>query len=483
MGKLYNILIVDDKELDRNGICYLIEQYQLALNPITAASGIEALNIIQNQTIHILFTDIKMPEMSGHELIYKAKEINPDLRVVLFSSYENFDYAHKAMDLGVIKYLLKPIKIDEFLSCMKNLIHHLREEQSNRESAIYFDIITSSSDTEIELIEDVSNHGYIFLLDFVQPFFNRPHLNSLAPILTNSNLVSIPLNEYQCAYIFPTEEEAQKCIKSLEYSLISKKSSLFVLIIGGCFNGFSILQKLFVQMESYSSSKFYLTESKVVYIENQSCEKMNFDAKIFVDKSLEISKLITRKELQHAEQEIDNIFSEIQKQTYIPTAFSKFVCNEIVLSGLDKSASNYNRTFMSYISEIEHSSNIDDLKSICISVVKQYSEQDVETMAIDQVLDIIHKEYMNNISLESIAADVFLSTCYLSYLFKKTTGMNFIKYLTSYRVDMAKSLLRTTKLKVVNICEMVGYSNVSYFCQIFKNHCGMTPAQFRGSKL
>ena len=87
----------------------------------------------------------------------------------------------------------------------------------------------------------------------------------------------------------------------------------------------------------------------------------------------------------------------------------------------------------------------------------------------------------------SFVVDLFLmsTTAVLvySYLFKKTTGMNFIKYLTSYRVDMAKSLLRTTKLKVGSICEMVGYSNVSYFCQIFKNHCGMTPAQFRGSKL
>lgn len=116
-------------------------------------------------------------------------------------------------------------------------------------------------------------------------------------------------------------------------------------------------------------------------------------------------------------------------------------------------------------------------------MVRQYSAQDEETVAIDQALDIIHRDYMHNISLESVASDVYLSTCYLSYLFKKTTGMNFIKYLTSYRVDMAKNLLRTTKLKVGNICEMVGYSNVSYFCQIFKNHTGMTPAQFRGSKL
>ena len=117
----YRILIVDDKELDRNGVCYLIRQYGLELEPITAASGSEALDILHQQTVHILLTDVKMPGMTGHDLIAAAKDIQPDLKVIIFSSYENFDYAHKAMDLGVTKYLLKPIKVDKFLTCMQSI--------------------------------------------------------------------------------------------------------------------------------------------------------------------------------------------------------------------------------------------------------------------------------------------------------------------------------------------------------------------------
>jgi two-component system response regulator YesN len=479
----YKILIVDDKELDRNGVCYLIKQYQLELEPLTASSGLEALSILREQTVHILFTDIKMPEMSGHELIFEAKKINPDLKVVIFSSYENFDYAHKAMDLGVTKYLLKPIKIDKFLTCMKSLVQLLREEQTNWASGVYFDVITGRSEMDETDLNRISHSGYIFLLDFVEPFFNMQHLNTLMPVLDNSNLVSIPLNEYQCLFIAPTEESAKDCMHSLENSLHSESNCRFILVYGGYFDKLSHLQQLFEQMEGCSSSKFYITQNTILYINKLPNEKNNIDVKTFLTKSLEISKLISRKELLHAEQEINNIFIEFQKQTYVPTAFAKFVCTEIVRTGLDEGTDHYNDTLLRYISEIEHSSNIDDLKSICISVVKLYSEQHDETMAIDQALEIIHSKYMENISLESVAADVYLSTCYLSYLFKKTNGMNFIKYLTTYRVDVAKNLLRNTKLKVRNICEMVGYSNVSYFCQIFKNHCGMTPAQFRGSKL
>lgn len=76
-------------------------------------------------------------------------------------------------------------------------------------------------------------------------------------------------------------------------------------------------------------------------------------------------------------------------------------------AGLSETLPDYNATLLQYITEIEHSASIEDLKSICIRVVKQYSEQDEETVAIDQALDIIHREYMNNISLESVASDVY----------------------------------------------------------------------------
>ena len=138
----YSILIVDDKELDRNGVCYLIQQYGLDLHPIPAASGSEALEILRRMPVHILLTDVKMPEMTGHELIVEAKKIQPDLKVIIFSSYENFDYAHKAMDLGVTKYLLKPIKVDKFLSCIKSMIRVLREGERTRIISMYFNVMT-----------------------------------------------------------------------------------------------------------------------------------------------------------------------------------------------------------------------------------------------------------------------------------------------------------------------------------------------------
>lgn len=172
-------------------------------------------------------------------------------------------------------------------------------------------------------------------------------------------------------------------------------------------------------MESLSSSKFYLARSTIVDMTRQKAEEANIDVRRYLEKAAEIGKLVTRKELQHAEKEIEAVFSDLQKQIYVPTSLAKFISSELVRAGLSETLPDYNATLLQYITEIEHSASIEDLKSICIRVVKQYSEQDEENVAIDQALDIIHREYMNNISLESVASDVYLSTCYLSYLFKK----------------------------------------------------------------
>ncbi len=265
MDNLFKMLIVDDKEVDRNGICYLIRQYGLEVEPITAASGQEALDIISSQTIHILFTDIKMPGMSGHELIREAKNINPLLRVIIFSSYENFDYAHKAIDLGVNKYLLKPIIVDKFLSCMKNILEQLRDEQENRAGELFYDILTGRVNPE-NVPAGETLQGAALLLDFVEPYFKKNHLELAED---SDDLLTIPLNEFQCAYIARDESKALACADRV-MKVLEETPHRFILVYGGRFKDAASLEKLGAQMESCSSSKFYITENTFVNMEKQT---------------------------------------------------------------------------------------------------------------------------------------------------------------------------------------------------------------------
>jgi two-component system response regulator YesN len=116
---MFRIVIADDEEIIRNGLKNLIESYDLDLSVVgTAQDGEEALQLINIYQPEIILMDINMPFMNGLEVIEKTKEIDSNAKIIIISGYDQFEYAQKALELGVFSYLLKPIQYRDF----KNII-------------------------------------------------------------------------------------------------------------------------------------------------------------------------------------------------------------------------------------------------------------------------------------------------------------------------------------------------------------------------
>jgi two-component system response regulator YesN len=122
-SKMFNVLIVDDEHMEREGIRSLIHQYKFPFNVYEAENGFVAERILNKNSIDILITDVKMPIMSGLELSKIARKTQDKLKIVICSGYDEFEYAKSAIKLGVINYLLKPLVIDEFLEVMQEITH------------------------------------------------------------------------------------------------------------------------------------------------------------------------------------------------------------------------------------------------------------------------------------------------------------------------------------------------------------------------
>ena len=91
----------------------------------------------------------------------------------------------------------------------------------------------------------------------------------------------------------------------------------------------------------------------------------------------------------------------------------------------------------------------------------------------------IEKNIVSNLTLDDIAAKVFVSPCYLSRAFKKSTGIGFSSYITGRKINMAKSLLQFSDLKVNTIALELSWQDANYFCRIFKKETGIAPSDFR----
>ncbi|RCW64251.1 response regulator transcription factor [Saliterribacillus persicus] len=118
------ILVVDDEPRSREGVKKTIEKSAIgAFDVLTANDAKEAIQLIEKHKINLLITDIRMPEMTGLELLKVLKENQDDPVVIIMSAYSEFEYAHQALQLGVVNYLLKPISKEKLMEAIEKAIN------------------------------------------------------------------------------------------------------------------------------------------------------------------------------------------------------------------------------------------------------------------------------------------------------------------------------------------------------------------------
>lgn len=127
---MYKLLLVDDEAIIREGIEKMVDWGRLGICLTdSCANAIVALDSMMDDMPDILVTDVRMPGMDGLELVERARRLHPQLRCIILSGYDEFDYARKALQFGVIEYLLKPCSQEELESALDRAcreVDHLR---------------------------------------------------------------------------------------------------------------------------------------------------------------------------------------------------------------------------------------------------------------------------------------------------------------------------------------------------------------------
>ncbi|MGN8645921.1 response regulator transcription factor [Gracilibacillus sp. HCP3S3_G5_1] len=177
------ILIVDDEPRSRQGIKKTIERtYPDHYEVLTAANAEEAINRINQEKIHVLITDIRMPEVTGLELLKKLKEKAKDPVVIVISAYSEFEYAHEALELGVVNYLLKPIAKEKLMQAIDKAI----ELEKQREKTGMYNKIVDDKLLEMQQLSKY-NRAVKEAMDYIDQHYdeeltlkkvaNQVHLN------------------------------------------------------------------------------------------------------------------------------------------------------------------------------------------------------------------------------------------------------------------------------------------------------------------
>ena len=222
---MYRILIVDDERNERTGIEKLIRRYQFHLEVVQASNGREALEKFEQNGIDILLTDIKMPLMSGIELIKEVHKRGWDPICIIYSAYGEFEYAQNAIALGVMQYLLKPIKMQEFQNLFEHVVS-LCEEKDHQQA--------ESEALKIKLRNVENDKMYRQLLKYLESEADE-RSEDTEELFAREALVPVILSSY--SYLFSRywenyEEDINKIFDN--NPVIINKDDTQTLVLAGC---------------------------------------------------------------------------------------------------------------------------------------------------------------------------------------------------------------------------------------------------------
>ncbi|MCM1027553.1 MAG: response regulator [Roseburia sp.] len=379
---MYRILVADDEADERALIRFLLQDFEQKAELLEARNGKEALKLIERKEIDILISDIQMGLMSGLELASKVRETHPDMEILFFSGYDDFEYVRSALSLGAVNYILKPVNPEELKRTLASIIARLDSKS----------------------LQFVKSRQYI-----EKKFYGSPRDGEASGPEDGMDPYADGVLRLEAKKQSYSEDDAN-LLREVEAAIFMKNSQ-------------ALRDKVNELLEKYTDSnpcshiyvRYICTHLLRQFMQQLPCQMKEFEQaaeKVFMFRHFEdIEKLIR----DYLEQVADSIDREARSSNYV-------VCQ-----------------------------------------VKQY----------------IDFHYQEELTLNQLADQFFLSANYLSNVFTKHTGQSLNKYINQVRIAKAKELLRNTNRKIGDVGKEVGFGNPSYFIRKFQEMCGTTPERYR----
>jgi YesN/AraC family two-component response regulator len=506
MTKL-SVVIADDDHLMLKNLHKLVNWDNLGFNIVaTATNGKKALQNINKYHPQVLITDIIMPVMNGLELIEQVRNNYPEIKIVIISSYDEFEYAKKAIEKGVTDYILKTeVTSASFTTKLSSLYqdclsqNHIISTVLNREFADFFDDNPLGSDKE--LIKE-----YPMLKRFLK---NRYQFFIITQMIGFTRHIQSTLSYYQEASQFVYSSLQSMGEFSMAPILFSYKHFCILgMPIESDYSNQVFMVKSFVKkillnlnrradhscMVFYSNSLITPTELLRFYQKNQNL--LSFYA------SFDMIAALTFKEIEASPIEaVENDFSfmklsldkeHLESDIIEMKRYLTICCQSKNYPAIIQFFQNF-CTHMEIVSnnvlQFEEQTFFPSIEYLLKWVFNNY-EQCINSLlynqtqnynaSVETAIRYMQQKYSNyTLSAEDISSQAALSPGRLGVLFKQDTGKTINEYLTDLRIKNAIYFLSNTSMKIYEISDKCGYKSSQYFSQIFYQKTGKKPIDYR----
>jgi len=533
------IFLVEDEIVIRNGIKSGIEWEAEGYEFVGEASDGElAYPMILKEKPDILITDIRMPFMDGLELSRLVRQEFPDIKILILSGYDEFDYAKAAIKLGVTEYLLKPVSASKLLDSLRGVSGLIRQERGEKELLMryseemrentehekhkFFTQLVSGELSMAEAIETGKQYGMnltapVYGVMLFKVFGGAGERKQAGLLIEVCEKLEEMVYQAEYAYSFQRgvdgwaylltaederqmEERIRGLARQIKELMDGYSEVEYFGGIGSMALRFRELPKAFADADHAFSGRFISALNQFVKVGElrQLQETGDFEVKGFGE--IERTRTSVEKFLNNGTQEEVECFArayvdEMPAENFKSTLMRQYIIMDIyiiIMTFYEKMG----------ISDDDFQSEAEDFKN---AVQKVHTIKEIEdymrrlvgraielrdavsgrryTDIIEAAKEQIENTYMSeDISLNAVAAKVGMSPSYFSSVFSREMGKTFVEYLTAIRMDKAKELLMCSPMKTSEIGYEVGYKDPHYFSYIFKKTQGCSPKEYRARR-
>ncbi|WP_170311558.1 response regulator transcription factor [Vallitalea okinawensis] len=511
---MYNLLIIDDNPIIRKSLIARINNIRKDFHIIGEASnGKEAIKIINAESVDIIITDIRMPEMDGLTLLKKIRLVDENIQFIVISGYDNFEYTKQALIYNVVNYLLKPINDSELLNALQKAksniltIKKIQQQEEIIKELNYSQTFEKKSKEFVAFYNDRMNFHQLMELPFWYDYLNT--YSSFQVVAIYSKLI----NRIEDCFKLQTMLEKSTTLKNTQ--IIYYDKSIAFAIIG--YEYYSVEQlntflELFKHEDYEHAYRLSISEivnqplmikkiigssihqlhyhlikptTQVIYYQEfeEDIETLNTMHPMLDQLRLTLNLGLYEESISH--------YKSILKKCLDSTDTIKLLIffqrslihhmSEIVIEKRIKEKIIPEYLYRRYA--LLHYSQLSEWSEQMLKIIQSLSleiQKKKASVNHQSIIQYINIHYNKSLSLSELGQIFDMNANYIGQLIKKETGLTFKNYLHQFRINQAKKMLVSEPdKKLEKVSYELGYRDLQYFSNTFKKLTGMSPSQYR----
>lgn len=501
------IVIAEDEPKTREGLINVIHRFTDYEIVGVAGDGVEGFRLTQEMNPDLVISDIKMPGLDGLGMLEKIKEHQIDVQAVLLTGYSEFEYARKALQLQVVEYILKPLEIDPFLSVLKKVEGKIQKQNAQRftpDQILRSYVLGGESEREqmLPVLEEslgvndrvVSTMFLIRPQSIARETYEEIHKriqNLLDALCMENYYFIIRQGEDGGVFLLLVDTERNRNLKTIFATRILPQLQE----ISGCscsmmkMHGIKEISQTMEKLAVLLKYSFSVPEGKIVdweTVQTITYEKLEYPSALENELIQYIRTGKRGKVLEVCREFTEQVIESNASPECIRDYTTRIVVGVLRVVGEMRSNLNQEEELRYMLESIRKSHSQKEVRYQFEKILKNVAMPEEDTQnditengIVLNAISYIRENYGRNIGLIDVAQFCNVRSEYLSRIFKEETGVKFVDFLTNFRISMAKRLLVSGNYKVVEVAEMVGFSDQKYFQKVFKKVCGVTPSEYK----